>query len=103
MEITRKKTKQINFRLAEELGDRFEDYCRGRGISMTQFLENSIRQVLGEKLTIPYDALGASTNKLKVSPLASSKIKVSASDVDGLEKVVQAIVRAELESTLEKS
>lgn len=56
--VDRRKGKQINFRLSDELAEQFEEYCRGRGITQTQFLENSIRQALGLPLTIPPDALG---------------------------------------------
>ena len=89
----RRKGKQVNFRLSDELAERFEDYCRERGITMTQFLENSIKQALGEPLTIPQDALGISQNIAKVK---QSSPRITASNVQGLEALVRDIVRGEL-------
>lgn len=89
----RRKGRQINFRLPDELGERFEDYCRERGITMTQFLENSIRQALREPLTIPSDALGVSLGVAAVEPTSAT---ITASDVQGLEAMVRDIVRGEL-------
>lgn len=108
MTVQRKKGKQINFRLADGLGDRFEDYCRRRSISQTQFLENSIRLVLGERLTIPHDALApgdsfasTSPDKFKINSLASTAdIKITAADVQGLERLVKDIIRGEMAATL---
>lgn len=57
----RQRGTQINFRISDELRERFETRCNSLGITMTQFLENSIRQALGEPLTIPQSALGSST------------------------------------------
>jgi hypothetical protein len=86
----RRKGKQINFRLTDELGESFESYCQQRGITMTQFLENSIRQALGQPLTIPPDALGISHRIANVEA-------TSTPDVDS--KIDEAIapIRAELE------
>jgi hypothetical protein len=86
----RRKGRQINFRIPDELAERFEEHCQRRHINMTQFLENSIRQALGEALTIPQDALGGSE--------ATKAVK--ASDVEGLEEKVRDIVRDELAKTL---
>jgi len=89
----RRKGKQLNFRLSGSLAERFEEYCKARGITMTQFLENSIKQALGEPLTIPQDALGISQNIAKVKP---NNHRVTASNVQGLEALVRDIVRGEL-------
>jgi hypothetical protein len=89
----RRKGKQVNFRLSDELAERFEDYCRERGITMTQFLENSIRQALGDSLTIPPDALGVSQGIANVQATGTA---ISAASVQGLETLVRDIVRGEL-------
>jgi hypothetical protein len=89
----RRKGKQLNFRLSGSLAERFEEHCKARGITMTQFLENSIRQALGEPLTIPQDALGISHSIAKVKP---GSHRVTASNVQGLEALVRDIVRGEL-------
>ena len=60
---------------------------------MTQFLENSIRQALGEPLTIPPDALGISQGIANVETTGTA---ISAADVQGLEAMVRDIVRGEL-------
>jgi hypothetical protein len=60
---------------------------------MTQFLENSIRQALGEPLTIPSDALGVSQGIANVQAIGMA---ISAADVQGLEALVRDIVRGEL-------
>lgn len=85
----RKKGKQLNFRLTDELAERFEEYCSSRGITMTQFLENSIRQALGQPLTIPQEALGIATG-------LTNETTIAAVDVQGLEALVRDIVRGEL-------
>ncbi len=90
----RRKGKQLNFRLTDELAERFEDYCKERGITMTQFLENSIRQALGQPLTIPIDALGGSQRIANVE--ATGTAAITAADVQGLEALVREIVRGEL-------
>ncbi len=89
----RKKGKQLNFRLTDELAECFEDYCKERGITMTQFLENSIRQALGQPLTIPIDALGGSQRIANVEVTGTA---ITAADVQGLEALVRDIVRGEL-------
>ena len=89
----RRKGKQLNFRLSDELAERFEGYCRERGITLTQFLENSIRQALGEPLTIPPDALGVTQRIANVGAIGTA---ISAADVQGLEALVRDIVRGEL-------
>lgn len=89
----RRKGKQLNFRLSDELAERFEDYCKERGITMTQFLENSIRQALGEPLTIPSDALGVSQ---RIFTGDTTGTTITAADVQGLEALVRDIVRGEL-------
>lgn len=91
----RRKGRQINFRIPEQLAERFETHCQERGITMTQFLENSIRQALGEPLTIPADVLGVSKG---VTPVQATDTAISAADVQGLEAVVREIVRTELAS-----
>ncbi len=88
----RRKGKQLNFRLTDELAERFEEYCSYRGITMTQFLENSIRQALGEPLTIPQDALGV-TQGIATDTTSTA---ITAADVRGLEALVREIVRGEL-------
>lgn len=89
----RKKGKQINFRLTDELAEQFEEYCQQRGITMTQFLENSIRQALGQPLTIPIDALGVSQ---RIANVEATGTAITAADVQGLEALVRDIVRGEL-------
>ncbi len=89
----RRKGKQLNFRLSDELAERFEGYCRERGITLTQFLENSIRQALGEPLTIPPDALGVTQ---RIAKIEAASTTISAADVQGLEALVRDIVRGEL-------
>ncbi|MBD1890482.1 hypothetical protein [Coleofasciculus sp. FACHB-SPT9] len=59
MTENRRKSKQVNFRLPDALAERFEGHCKERGITMTQFLENSIRLALGEPLAIPVEILNA--------------------------------------------
>ncbi len=92
----RRKGKQLNFRLTDELAERFEAYCSTRGITMTQFLENSIRQALREPLTIPQDALGISQ---RIANVATTNTAITAADVQGLEALVKEIVRGELATT----
>ena len=89
----RRKGKQVNFRLTDELAEHFEDYCKERGVTMTQFLENSIRQALGKPLTVPQDVLGISHNIANVQTTGTA---ISAADVQGLEAMVRDIVRGEL-------
>jgi hypothetical protein len=89
----RRKGKQVNFRLTDSLAERFEEYCSTRGITMTQFLENSIRQALGQPLTIPQDALGVSQR------VANVEAAITAADIQGLEALVRDIVRGELATT----
>lgn len=89
----RRKGKQLNFRLTDELAEQFEDYCKERGITMTQFLENSIRQALGQPLTIPQDALGVSQ---RIASRLYTGTAITAADVQGLEALVKEIVRGEL-------
>ena len=89
----RRKGKQVNFRLTDELAEHFEDYCKERGVTMTQFLENSIRQALGKPLTVPQDVLGISQNIANVQTTGTA---ISAADVQGLEAMVRDIVRGEL-------
>lgn len=89
----RRKGRQINFRLPDELAERFEERCKERGITMTQFLENSIRQALGEPLTIPQDALGVTP---RIANVEATGTAISAADVQGLEALVRDIVRGEL-------
>ena len=67
-----RKGKQLNFRLTDELAERFEDYCKVRGITMTQFFENSIRQALGQPLTIPQNLLGISQNIANVKTIGTA-------------------------------
>jgi len=59
MTENRRKSKQVNFRIPDALAERFEGHCKERGITMTQFLENSIRLALGEHLAIPVEILNA--------------------------------------------
>ncbi len=89
----RRKGKQVNFRLTDQLAERFEVYCKERGITMTQFLENSIRQALGQPLTIPQDALGVSHRIVNVG---TTNTAITAADVQGLEDLVRDIIRGEL-------
>jgi hypothetical protein len=91
--VDRRKGKQVNFRLTDELAECFEDYCRERGITMTQFLENSIRQALGQPLTIPQDVLGISQ---RIADAKASGTVITAADVQGLEALVRDVVRGEL-------
>jgi hypothetical protein len=93
--VDRRKGKQINFRLTGELAERFEDYCRERGITMTQFLENSIRQALGKPLTVPQDVLGISQRTPNAGVTTTA---ITAADVEGLKDLVRNIVRCELET-----
>jgi len=93
----RRKGKQVNFRLTDELAERFEQYCSTRDITMTQFLENSIRQALGQPLTIPQDALGISQ---RLANVEVSGTAITAADVQGLEALVKEIVRGELAMTV---
>ena len=93
----RRKGKQLNFRLTDSLAQRFEEYCQQRGITMTQFLENSIRQALGQPLTIPQDALGGSQ---RIANVAATNTTITAADVQGLEDLVKEIVRGELATTV---
>ena len=58
MSEQRQKTVQYNFRISPELAEKFERHCDLVGISKTLFFENCIRQVLGEPLTLPEDAIG---------------------------------------------
>jgi len=91
--VDRRKGKQVNFRLTDELAECFEDYCRERGITMTQFLENSIRQALGQPLTIPQDVLGISQ---RIANVRTANTAITAADVQGLEDLVRDIIRCEL-------
>lgn len=93
----RRKGRQINFRLPDELGERFESHCKERGITMTQFLENSIRQALSMPLTIPSDALGVSQ---RIADIEATGTAITAADVQGLEVLVRDIVRGELAMSL---
>jgi hypothetical protein len=93
----RRKGKQLNFRLTDELAERFEAYCSTRGITMTQFLENSIRQALREPLTIPQDALGISQ---RIANVEATGTAITAADVQGLEELVKEIVRGQLAATV---
>lgn len=93
----RRKGKQLNFRLTDELAERFEDYCKERGITMTQFLENSIRQALGQPLTIPQDALGVGQ---RIANVETTGTAITAADVQGLEALVKEIIRGELAATV---
>jgi hypothetical protein len=89
----RRKGKQLNFRLSDQLAEQFEEYCGNRGITMTQFLENSIRQALGQPLSIPSDALGLPQRIANVETIGTT---ISASEVQGLTELVREIVRSEL-------
>jgi hypothetical protein len=91
----RRKGKQLNFRLTDELAERFEDYCKERGITMTQFFENSIRQALGQPLTIPQNMLGISQNIANVKTIGTA---ITAADVQGLKDLVRDMIRCELET-----
>jgi hypothetical protein len=59
---------------------------------LTQFLENSIRQALGQPLTIPIDALGVSQ---RIANVEATNTAITAADVQGLEDLVRNIVRGE--------
>lgn len=89
----RRKGKQVNFRLTDELAEHFEDYCKARGVTMTQFLENSIRQALGKPLTVPQDVLGVSH---RIVDVGTTNTAITAADVQGLEDLVREIIRGEL-------
>jgi hypothetical protein len=89
----RRKGKQLNFRLSDQLAEQFEEYCGNRGITMTQFLENSIRQALGRPLSIPPDALGLPQ---RIANVETTGTAISASEVQGLAELVREIVRSEL-------
>lgn len=93
----RRKGKQINFRLTDELAESFDKYCGERGITMTQFLENSIRQALGQPLTIPQDALGG---RQRIANVEATGTAITAADVQGLEDLVKQIIRGELAATV---
>jgi hypothetical protein len=82
----RKKSKQVNFRLPDDLAEQFDSYCKARGLSLTQFLENSIRQALGQPLTIPSDALGVVN-----SQLISGDIKPDASQLDEIKAEIKQL------------
>jgi hypothetical protein len=91
----RRKGKQVNFRLTDELAEHFEDYCKERGVTMTQFLENSIRHALGQPLTVPQDVLRISHS---ISNVKATSKAITAADVQGLKDLVRDIVRCELET-----
>lgn len=94
----RRKGKQVNFRLTDELAEHFEDYCKERGVTMTQFLENSIRQALGHPLTIPQDVLGVSHRKANVETTGTA---ITVADVQGLKDFVTDMISCELARALE--
>jgi len=88
----RRKSKQFNFRLDEALAGRFEEYCNGRGLTLTQFFENSIRLAIGEPLTIPQEALGYTPS----SSIAVASQNIAPVDINLADRV------AELEETVKQ-